>query len=66
MVNSWKLAGLFLMFLGAGMEPQAHDDGCANPPPHKEMDFPELGTSSALTPKSCMQDSYIPMELKLK
>lgn len=65
MVNPWKLSEFSLMFLGAGMEPQA-DDGYVDPHPHRERDFPELGTSSALTPKSCLQDNYIPMELKLK
>lgn len=64
-VNPWKLSELSLMFLGAGMEPQA-DDGCVDPYPHREMDFSKLGTSSALTPKSCMRDNDIPMELKLK
>lgn len=64
LVNPWKLSGLSLMFLGARMELQA-DDGCVDPHPHREMDFPQLGTSSALIPKSCLQDNYIPTELKL-
>lgn len=55
------------MFLGAGMEPQT-DAGCVHPHPYpgREMYFPELGTPSVLTLKSCMQDNNIPMELKLK
>lgn len=65
-MGPWKLSELSLMFLSARMEPQANDDGYVSPHPHGEMDFPELGTSSALTPKSCMQDSYIPMDLNLK